>query len=212
MYTSLPAATTDATCPSVPHVELGVELSADACVSAGSKHSHPSATASIPKAARPDRPCITSYRRRAADAMSTRITAPYIPASDRQPHPPTLLPHTTTLPPSARAALSSVTRFDHVRAAQRCSRPANTQARGGYISGRTTAARTRVHPTAPTAKQKLRSEDIDLTRRLAVELDHDHPGAAASLREGMEETLTVTRLGITASSNARCSPRTRANP
>jgi putative transposase len=32
---------------------------------------------------------------------------------------------------------------------------------------------------------------------LALELDHVHPGAAASLREGMEETLTVTRLGIT---------------
>ena len=32
---------------------------------------------------------------------------------------------------------------------------------------------------------------------LATELDHAHPGAAASLREGMEETLTVTRLGIT---------------
>jgi hypothetical protein len=29
------------------------------------------------------------------------------------------------------------------------------------------------------------------------ELDHAHPGAAASLREGMEETLTVIRLGIT---------------
>jgi putative transposase len=32
---------------------------------------------------------------------------------------------------------------------------------------------------------------------LALELDHAHPGAAASLREGMEETLTLTRLGIT---------------
>jgi transposase-like protein len=32
---------------------------------------------------------------------------------------------------------------------------------------------------------------------LALELDRSHPGAAASLREGMEETLTVTRLGIT---------------
>jgi putative transposase len=32
---------------------------------------------------------------------------------------------------------------------------------------------------------------------LALELDRDHPGAAASLREGMEETLTITRLGIT---------------
>jgi transposase-like protein len=31
---------------------------------------------------------------------------------------------------------------------------------------------------------------------LAGELDRTHPGAAGSLREGMEETLTVTRLGI----------------
>jgi transposase-like protein len=33
--------------------------------------------------------------------------------------------------------------------------------------------------------------------RLADELEHTHPGAAASLREGMEETLTVIRLRIT---------------
>ncbi len=31
---------------------------------------------------------------------------------------------------------------------------------------------------------------------LASELQHSHPGAAASLREGLEETLTLTRLGI----------------
>jgi putative transposase len=31
---------------------------------------------------------------------------------------------------------------------------------------------------------------------LAEELEHTHPGAAASLREGLEETLTVIRLGI----------------
>jgi hypothetical protein len=31
---------------------------------------------------------------------------------------------------------------------------------------------------------------------LASELEHTHPGAAASLREGMDETLTVIRLGI----------------
>ena len=31
---------------------------------------------------------------------------------------------------------------------------------------------------------------------LADELDRSHPGAAASLREGLEETLTLTRLGI----------------
>jgi transposase-like protein len=31
---------------------------------------------------------------------------------------------------------------------------------------------------------------------LAGELEHSHPGAAASLTEGLEETLTLTRLGI----------------
>jgi putative transposase len=31
---------------------------------------------------------------------------------------------------------------------------------------------------------------------LAGELDKTHPGAAASLREGMDETLTVLRLGV----------------
>ena len=34
------------------------------------------------------------------------------------------------------------------------------------------------------------------SRQLADELDRTHPGAAASLREGIEETLTVTRLGV----------------
>jgi len=33
------------------------------------------------------------------------------------------------------------------------------------------------------------------SRRLAAELDKTHPGAAASLREGLAETLTVLRLG-----------------
>jgi len=33
--------------------------------------------------------------------------------------------------------------------------------------------------------------------RLASSLERNHPGAAASLREGMEETLTLTRLGLT---------------
>src|SRR5204862_1926225 len=31
---------------------------------------------------------------------------------------------------------------------------------------------------------------------LAAELDKTHPGAAASLREGMEDSLTVLRLGV----------------
>jgi transposase-like protein len=38
---------------------------------------------------------------------------------------------------------------------------------------------------------------LEQLNALALELDRAHPGAAASLREGMEETLTVTRLGIT---------------
>jgi transposase-like protein len=37
---------------------------------------------------------------------------------------------------------------------------------------------------------------LDQLQQLAGELDHTHPGAAASLREGMEETLTVIKLGI----------------
>jgi len=32
--------------------------------------------------------------------------------------------------------------------------------------------------------------------QLAAGLDHTHPGAAASLREGLEETLTLQRLGV----------------
>ncbi len=37
---------------------------------------------------------------------------------------------------------------------------------------------------------------LDGLQRLADELDRSHPGAAASLREGLQETLTLTRLGI----------------
>jgi putative transposase len=36
----------------------------------------------------------------------------------------------------------------------------------------------------------------DRLRALAQELERSHPGAAGSLREGLEETLTLTRLGI----------------
>jgi len=45
-----------------------------------------------------------------------------------------------------------------------------------------------------------RMEDPDeaerALRRLADSLEEAHPGAAASIREGLEETLTVTRLGL----------------
>src|SRR5262249_3843093 len=43
--------------------------------------------------------------------------------------------------------------------------------------------------------------DVTLANRrllqLAAGLDHTHPGAAASLREGLDETLTRPRLGVT---------------
>ena len=46
-------------------------------------------------------------------------------------------------------------------------------------------------------KESNHKSALEQLTTLALELDHAHPGAAASLREGMEETLTVTRLGIT---------------
>ena len=44
------------------------------------------------------------------------------------------------------------------------------------------------------AASALEAESMLLA--LAKELDRTHPGAAASLREGMDETLTVLRLGV----------------
>ncbi len=56
----------------------------------------------------------------------------------------------------------------------------------------------------PNVKQRLRRawalddhhRALDQLRRLAGELDRSYPGAAGSLREGIEETLTLTRLGV----------------
>jgi putative transposase len=60
-------------------------------------------------------------------------------------------------------------------------------------------AETEQAPAAPRQawQETDHAKALDQPKRLAVELEHEHPGAAASLREGMEETLTVTRLGIT---------------
>ena len=46
-------------------------------------------------------------------------------------------------------------------------------------------------------KETDHDKALEQLHRLAVELEREHPGATASLREGMAETLTVTRLGIT---------------
>lgn len=56
----------------------------------------------------------------------------------------------------------------------------------------------------PPVKRRLRrawadtnyGRALDQLRVLAAELERSRPGAAASLREGLEETLTLTRLGI----------------
>src|SRR5207247_9942728 len=40
---------------------------------------------------------------------------------------------------------------------------------------------------------------LEQPRLLARELERTYPGAAGSLREGMEETLTLSRLGVTGS-------------
>jgi putative transposase len=56
----------------------------------------------------------------------------------------------------------------------------------------------------PAVRQRLRRawalEDharaLDQLRALASELERSYPGAAGSLREGIEETLTLTRLGV----------------
>jgi len=57
----------------------------------------------------------------------------------------------------------------------------------------------------PPIKARLRrawretdySRGLEQLQALADELERTHPGAAGSLREGMEETLTVIKLGIT---------------
>src|SRR5712691_6532989 len=61
--------------------------------------------------------------------------------------------------------------------------------------------------SAPSFGRKLdrawRETDADRAlsdlRTLATQLQADHPGAAASLREGLEETLTVSRLSLSPS-------------
>ena len=66
----------------------------------------------------------------------------------------------------------------------------------------------RGRPAAATTSDQCRPQDADAYHAesalaaeaallaLAKELDRTHPGAAASLREGLAETLTVLRLGV----------------
>jgi putative transposase len=71
----------------------------------------------------------------------------------------------------------------------------------------------------PPIKRRLRAawalddhgRALEQLRRLAGELERSHPGAAASLREGLEETLTLTRLRIGGNLRQRSPRRTRAS-
>ena len=62
------------------------------------------------------------------------------------------------------------------------------------LPGRLRAVAERRMRQAYHAESALKAEG--LLAELARELDRTHPGAAASLREGMSETLTVLRLGV----------------
>src|SRR5262249_20973908 len=53
-------------------------------------------------------------------------------------------------------------------------------------------------PRPGLARQHSERAETEL-RELARRLQADHAAAAASLREGLEETLTVTRLGLSPS-------------
>lgn len=61
-----------------------------------------------------------------------------------------------------------------------------------------------MHPSVRRAlNEAYNSTDAELAQRqlerLANALQSDHPGAAASIREGLEDTLTLQRLGVTGS-------------
>ena len=66
--------------------------------------------------------------------------------------------------------------------------------RAGPAAGQAALGRGGPDARAYHAESALAAE-AELTA-LAAELDKTHPGAAASLREGMAETLTVLRLGV----------------
>jgi hypothetical protein len=49
---------------------------------------------------------------------------------------------------------------------------------------------------AARGRVRINRQALGELQALAAELERSHPGAASSLKEGMEETLTVTRLGV----------------
>ena len=97
MYTSLPAGSTDSTCPSgTHHVEDGTELGTTACATAGSDPNNPTATANskpIPRPPRRTRPANGN-----PDSTRALITQPYAPHAKA----PTVSCHLPTPLPTLR--------------------------------------------------------------------------------------------------------------
>ena len=89
-----------------------------------------------------------------------------------------------------RAAVGEV--FGPV-AVQRCIRPKERNVLDHIPERDRSVVKTRLRRAWASDDHSLA---LDALRTLATELERSHPGAAASLREGLEETLTVTRLGI----------------
>ncbi len=52
------------------------------------------------------------------------------------------------------------------------------------------------HPLRKAWDSKSAKTALRRLRQIASHLEREHPGAAASLREGMEETVTVLELGL----------------
>ncbi len=52
-------------------------------------------------------------------------------------------------------------------------------------------------PSPGVGRERDHGRALDRLKQLEAELSRSHPEAAASLREGMAQTLTLTRLGIT---------------
>ena len=79
-----------------------------------------------------------------------------------------------------------------------CRERSRRRPRGGWGGG--LGARAAVEREPETGRGSAASEDVKtatrLLRHLARRLDQEHPCAAASVREGLEETVTVLTLGI----------------
>ena len=76
-----------------------------------------------------------------------------------------------------------------------------------------TCPRTDAAERAPRDAAAYETEDAALAERQlerSPARSSAHPGAAASLLEGLDETLTLQRLGIRARSTGRCAARTRS--